>query len=352
MNFKEFQDAVVKDLPDRLPGEMQGVQMEIRHVDKLQNQSYTGLSLQTDDNPMAAGIKLDSFFKKMNAGEPYSSILNQIADEAKSVLSDMPRIDVDILENYEQMKATLYVQVIPTELNKDMLQNIPHREMEDLSVVYRMKLGQDETGTASVLMTNEIMGIYGITAEQLHKDAMENTALNQPPTLRNLADVMRELMGDMSAVFDFGAEEKPSMFVASVEGSVGGAGVIAYPDFMDQAAGQLGGDFFVLPSSVHEVLLLPDNGETNYRDLESMVREVNASEVLPEDKLSDNVYHYDSQDRVFELAEKFENRRQEREENNQERPSVLAELNHMRKESKQKDSKEPSVPKKHHEETL
>ena len=71
----------------------------------------------------------------------------------------------------------------------------------------------------------------------------------------------------------------PQMYVASVENSLNGAGVIAYPDFMNQVAEQVGGDFFVLPSSVHEVLVIPDDGSIDRHDLESMVREVNASEV-------------------------------------------------------------------------
>ena len=81
---------------------------------------------------------------------------------------------------------------------------------------------------------------------------------------------------------------------------------------MDQAAERVGGDFFVLPSSINEILLVPDNGDMTADALRDMVKDVNAKEVSPEERLSDNVYHYDSKDHVFELAEKFEARQQEK----------------------------------------
>ena len=114
-----------------------------------------------------------------------------------------------------------------------------------------------------------------------------------------------------------------------------GAGVLAYQNFMDQAAEKLGGDFFVLPSSIHEILLIPDNGEMVVEELKSMVHEVNLTQVKPEERLTDSVYHYDSKNHIFELAEKFEERQQEKEtgieEKSEERGSVLKDLKDKQK---------------------
>ena len=125
------------------------------------------------------------------------------------------------------------------------------------------------------------------------------------------------------------------MYVATVPDKNSGAGVIAYQDFMDQAVERIGGDFFVIPSSINEILLVPDNGDMTADALRDMVQEVNAKEVSPEERLSDNVYHYDSKDHVFELAEKFEARQQEREidEKSEEKGSVLKDLKDKQKEA-------------------
>ena len=92
-----------------------------------------------------------------------------------------------------------------------------------------------------------------------------------------------------------------------------GKGVLrSQTEEMDQAAERAGGDFYILPSSIHEILIVPDNGKMGLSDLENMVKEVNATQVAPEDKLTDNVYHYDSQAKIFELGEKFVERQSER----------------------------------------
>ncbi len=104
------------------------------------------------------------------------------------------------------------------------------------------------------------------------------------------------------------------MFVASVPDKIHGAGVLAYQDFMDQASERVGGDFFILPSSIHELLIVPDDGHVKLEDLKGMVKEVNETQVDPKDRLTDSVYHYDSQAKVFEIGEKFEERKASREE--------------------------------------
>ena len=124
--------------------------------------------------------------------------------------------------------------------------------------------------------------------------------------------------------------ENELMYVASTPDKVHGACVISYQNFMDQAAERLGGDFFVLPSSIHEIILVRDDGNADYHNLQSMVQEVNDTQVDPAEKLTDNVYHYDSKDHVFELAEKFEARQKRREREDGEvsegKGSVLKEL--------------------------
>ena len=138
------------------------------------------------------------------------------------------------------------------------------------------------------------------------------------------------------------APEDEQMYVATVPDKVHGAGVLAYQDFMDKAAEKAGGDFFILPSSIHEILIVPDNGKMNLKDLEAMVKEVNATQVSPADKLTDSVYHYDSKAKIFELGEKFVERQSEREtEHSEEKGSILGDL-------KAKKEEVAKAPKKDH----
>ena len=269
-------------------------------------------------------------------------------ETAATHLEDMPVVDVAQLTDYEQMKGKLAIEVVSLEANADMLSKIPHQEMEDMAVVYRFVLGSDAEGRSSILVTNNLIENMGVTPEQLHADAIANAPEIRPAEIKGMSQVMMEMMGPeqfelmgMPMVTDLRDEQ---MIVASVPDKTGGAGVIAYPNFMEDVAAQVGGDFFILPSSIHEVLVVPDNGAMNLGDLEAMVREVNATQVAPNERLTDNVYHYDSKDHVFELGEKFEARQAEkladREAEHDAKDSVLGELKAKKEEVAKQPKKE------------
>ena len=119
---------------------------------------------------------------------------------------------------------------------------------------------------------------------------------------------------DMSPAFagEPMAEPDNALYVATNDKSMYGAGVIALPDFMEEVGEILKSNYFVLPSSIHEVLFLKDDGHTDYHDLLDMVTAINATEVQPQDRLTDNVYHYDAVERIFETAKNFSERQMEK----------------------------------------
>lgn len=149
----------------------------------------------------------------------------------------------------------------------------------------------------------------------------------------SLGAVMNGLFPGMEGPEDASFAAETPFFVAQGSQQSYGAGVICYPDFMENAAKQIGGNFYVLPSSVHEVLLLPETGTIRSQELLQMVTEINATVVSPEERLTDNVYHYDSVARVFETGRQYEDRCAGRETEKSKKPSVIASLNEKRQAS-------------------
>ena len=105
----------------------------------------------------------------------------------------------------------------------------------------------------------------------------------------------------------------PTFFVVTNTERIDGAGVIFYPEFMDNMGELLGNDFFILPSSIHQMLILPDDGQVDAEMLRDMVKEVNATQVAPAERLTNDVYHFDTKDHVFEKADRFTERQKEKE---------------------------------------
>ena len=330
MDYENFKEQFVADVKDRLAEQGADVKVSVNEVNKL-NESYEAITVTPEGSNIGVNMSLEKFYDAVQDGTPYDSVVDKAVDVINNGIDKRPEIDVAALTDYSQMKEKLAMEVVSAEANKDMLQNVPHQNMEDMAVVYRFVLNSDEEGRASILVTNQILDNMGVTPEQLHSDALENAPQIKPAEIKGMSEVMAEMMGyDQAAMMGIVpvAPEDEQMFVATVPDKVHGAGVLAYQDFMDQAAERAGGDFFILPSSIHEILIVPDNGKMDLKELENMVKEVYATQVAPADKLTDSVYHYDSKEKIFELGEKFVERQNEREEaaEKEEKGSVLGEL--------------------------
>lgn len=198
-------------------------------------------------------------------------------------------------ENFEEIISHLSTQsilenvtyqLINAEKNEDRLTNIPHRRFLDLAYVYRVTVNEDEMGTASFLINNGLQEQYGLDKEELDNAARKNTE-KQGLGAMTMGSIMAEIMGEAEDEIETGC----SMWVLSNGKRVNGAVVMLYPDLFRSLADKSESDLYVLPSSIHEVIAIPDNGEDT-KELKLMVSAVNSSEVSEEEYLSGNVYKY------------------------------------------------------------
>ena len=306
MEYEKFKEQFVEDLKERLEAGGEKFSVDLNAVQKM-NQNYEAVTVKPEDAIIGVNLNMTEIYERYDRGMSYDTLVREVAEKADRALHDRPDFNLEALQDYDQMKEKLSMEVVSAERNADLLEKVPHKNMEDMAVVYRFVLDSDSEGRGSILVTNQLMDNYGITAEQLHADALQYAPVMRPAVIQTMAETLLEMMGpeakDMIPVLP----DDP-LFVATVPDKIQGAGVLAYQDFMEQAAERVGGDFFILPSSIHEILLVRDDGTFDINHLEDMVKQVNETEVAPEDLLTDSVYHYDSKEKVFELAEKYEER--------------------------------------------
>ena len=309
MNYETFKQEFAEDIKEKLYERgYDDIRIIFNNVEKT-NQNYEAMSVVPEGSNVGVNFNIENAFANYEHTDDYAGVLASATMVIADGLDRAPAIDVSALMDYENMKEKLSVEVISADANADLLANVPHDRMEDLAVVYSFVMESSEDGRASILVTNNLMDRMGVSHEQLRADALENSPEIRPVVIMGMNEVMKEMIGpEVYEMFGIPDDAEETMYVATVPDKNSGAGVIAYQDFMDQAAERVGGDFFVLPSSINEILLVPDNGDMTADALRDMVKDVNAKEVSPEERLSDNVYHYDSKDHVFELAEKFEAR--------------------------------------------
>ena len=230
------------------------------------------------------------------------------------------------LTQYEEAKKHLFMRVSNIEENLQVLDNVPYVERADLAITFHITVEENEAGRASAIVTNNMMENFGVTRNQLYKDALENSSFIAPVMIDNLGEVVGRM--EIEEMEARGASEEEirkaeeriyvesqynPMFVVTNETLLYGGSAIFYPGVMDQLGEVLNGDFFILLSSVHETLVVPDDGRISCHELKAMVMDINEKEVAPEDRLTDEVYHYDTIDHVFEKAESYTERKRAKE---------------------------------------
>lgn len=310
MDFETFQKAFAQDVEEKMNDRGYDVTATVKEAE-LPNGGYTALNVTEKDGLIGMNINLDERYQDFKDGVDYGIMTRIAADELEEGFNMLDRAEMASLStDYNAVKDKLSLEVISTEKNKELLETVPHEQMEDMSVVYRVRLSEKENQLDSILVTNSMLENYGITADQLKTDALENAPKVFPVEVKGMTEVLADSMGMTPEELSGGQPE--IMYVASVESRVKGAGVLAYPDFLEDAAEKLGGDFYVLPSSIHEIILVKDEGQFSSKELEDMVIDVNASVVNPKDQLTDTAYHYDSKDHIFEKADRFEQRMTEK----------------------------------------
>ncbi|MDD3138690.1 MAG: DUF5688 family protein [Lachnospiraceae bacterium] len=310
LNIEEFQDYTKRVIKNFLPEELAGATVRISDVTKNNGLVLHGITVQPEGSNIAPNIYLDGYFKEYEDGAKMEEVLVKIARVAAEHL-DAPSEFGDIAHtftNFKNVKDRIIMVVVNTEKNREMLEGMPHQNREDLSLIYKVALGNNADGMATVTIKNEHMREWGVTPEEIHELAMENTKELLPVTVQSMNEIMREMFGrdgmpDEMAMMMF--EEMPmnqQMYVISNESKINGAASMFYEDALSGLAEKVGTDLYILPSSVHEVIAVStDMGEPEC--LAQMVQEVNGGQVSAEEQLSDHVYRFDANSRTIFLAD-------------------------------------------------
>ena len=301
---KAFAEGVTQQIKDYLPEDYQDMQCEILEQQKNNGVVLTGMILNMPGQQIAPVVYMEPFYDQVRKGEPMDQIMNRIADVCRQSLSVRELPETLDFTDYDSVKDHLTVQVINTKANQRMLPGVPHKEMEDLSVICRIEFPSPAgEGVGSVKVTHELMSQWGVRPQDVYQKAVENAVKKSPPVLMSMNDVMMEMMGNPSETknllqLEEGAEfPKEGMYVLSNPMRLDGASVLAYPNLQEQLESVFPQGCYLLPSSLHELIIVPKDIGASPKELGEMVREVNQKEVARDEILSDRVYEFDKEKR-------------------------------------------------------
>lgn len=261
---QEFTENIKNHIREYLPEDYQDAKITLEKVTKGNDRTLTGLIIRKDDETVAPSIYLEHYEEQFGKGRPMDDIMKEIAQIKMENSLELP-IDVRGLEDYETARPLLAVRLCDPEKNQKYLKDKPHTACGELAATYRIQIMEDSSGTASAVVTNDMLNLWGITPEQLHHDTVAAENARNPVCLYTMNDVMSEIMLSVKPENLFEQtepleSEMMPMYILTNQNKVNGAGVLARDGVLDKIGELLGSDFYVLPSSTHEVILVPDNG--------------------------------------------------------------------------------------------
>ena len=289
MNKEQF----TNQLKERLE-EITGCKVEIQHNIKNNGLKLTSITLMHEESNIAPNIYVESYYELFKAGESLEKIIEMILEtEEKHQINR--NFDVRRYLEFHNIKSNLRFKIINTERNKELLEEIPHLNIMDLSKVYFVEVDMPEIGKGTMLVKNNLMDLWKIDFKELDRIATEMTQLHSKSSVINMKDFIIAQMANMELedMIDFEMENIP-MYAITNQERVFGAACLLYDKLLQEFAEDLEDDLVILPSSTHEVIVLPANtGNSRGVDyLKGMVKEVNSTQVSPEEFLSNNIYLY------------------------------------------------------------
>ena len=298
MSFEKFTEDVLKEIYMKM-----GDTYQIRKRDMVKNNDVklTGIEVIKEEANIGPCVYLDEFYRKYESdGMRFGEIVDEVHRLILKHEKDTPDVDLSGFRSWETVRGNIFPKLVNAEQSKELLAKIPHRNFMDLAVVYyAVARDHEQKDIGTILIYNGHMEIWGQEEENLYRTAMMNMCVDGEADFTDIRTIVERMTG---ISFPDNDSQDTDMYVLTNSRRCFGAAEILDKRTLRMVADQVGDRFIVLPSSVHETLVMPSKDETEYKQLADMVRDINKSLVEAEERLSDHVYVYSRDEETLRIV--------------------------------------------------
>ena len=278
-----FAEDIKKEVSERLGS---GYVVEVRKVTKNNGVTLTGLTVHRDGEKVAPTVYLDGYFeeRRWDAAEEIAAIC----------IRPTPFKGKNAAEKFMEpsfAREHLCYRLVNRKENKELLKDTPYREFLDLAIVYFLSVDVGMDGHGSILVKDNMMRLWGMDEDELYRIAAENTPRIFPAECGSISDVIRGFTGE----FSLGEDDVPLRIITNKH-KLNGATAVLYEGLLEYEAELAGGDIYVIPSSVHEFLVVKKDIGMKVREIKTMIHEINETILSPDEVLSDSLYTFSERD--------------------------------------------------------
>lgn len=286
-NMDDFAKYVHDKLKEFLP--------EDQYVVSVNKETTPSILISGNGGKVVLRASLMKLYEDQWEGADLDSMLREIALDHRSNVNRYADSISQIAENFGRIKDRIYLEPVGVRNNREALEDVPHRKIGDVAAVYVIRKKIDEKRAMRVTITNDMLRKIGIPESKLYEIALENSERDRPPVLHSLDGIIKNEMPE-----DFDPSLNTGLYILSNKKADFGAAVLFYPDVLIRLERMFPEGFYVLPSSIHECLILPKKDAVfDLNTLSDMVREINENVVIPEERLSDFAHEYDAKKKTL-----------------------------------------------------
>lgn len=307
-NIEGFVEYVEEHLVSFLPDALKDASVESRIITKNNGSILHGILVILKDSNISPIFYAENFFDMLEE-KGIDKVMEHIATVVAENI-ETPETFCNVVEKFQDfdfVRNHVIMVAVNTKRNSKLLSNVPHYDKEDLSLIYKVMLGNIYGGLATITIRNEHLQFWGVTGEEIHEIAMKNSQELLPVTVQSMNTALMGMLPKDELPEEFVEallEDMPAnqqMYVVSNKEMKNGATSMFYDDALETLSEKIGTDLYILPSSIHEVIAVSTDLGTP-ETLSEIVREVNGTQVSEEEQLSDNVYYYSAATKDWTLA--------------------------------------------------
>lgn len=264
---------------------------------------YHGINVTHEDSRVGVCIYLDSYLEQFREGREYTEIIRNILRRIVVCSRDEQEIlegTSECIENYDMAKKRIHCRLVNTNANREFLKGVPNIPFLDLSILFYVQVTDTGESSGNMTIRNEQLENWKVDKETLMKDAIRNGQVCTEEICSLLKSALEEngCKEELEALTELKQacdETVPKMMVMTNPVRQYGAYGMLYTDKLLEIAEKVDKNLFILPSSIHDTILVQDMGvsEEKVREISAMVKEFNKSQLLREEILSNSVYYFD-----------------------------------------------------------
>lgn len=255
---------------------------------KLNSKILHGILIKKKGVNVTPSIYLENYYSDYADGKmSYLELLDGIR-VCHSKNSFQEPYDMEFFHDYERVKKRIVFRVVNYELNEEYLKEVVHHRYLNLAIIVQYMLNDNSFGEATITLRNEHLKLWDVNREDVFGQAKKNSPLLCPAVVMTMEEMLKKRVE-----YDFDSSGLPKMYVITNKKGCNGAAAVFYDGLLPQLSEQLQNNLYILPSSVHEMIVVPDSKGVMSWDLKSMVKEINHTQLLQEEVLSDNPYYYE-----------------------------------------------------------